>query len=398
MSKITQAINLGGGLFLGQGLYFVANFQLAQSGALSIVGELGILLSLLSVFQWVGDAGGLIMFSGLISSNKLKGQLLSFFAARLLNVFVFFVFFYFVYRISGQEFDFWVWLIGVSCGVVWSLNIAGVLDYYSLNRSVAWLSNLNWAFAATMVIVFGKDVNVYHVLISYFIGGACTVIVQWVYLIKNKEIVFDKVFDFELVKLFFKEFFWFNFGYSASQLYARLLPVIVSQLLGKEMAGVVVFAKNVSNAAGQCFIFLRRVSFSETVAYVKGGRASAFNLVAINKISVSYVFLISVLSIILFCWSMAGGALGILADFTLLLLSLSFVWGLGQIQSSILIALGLNGSNTLVVSFASVFGIFASWFFLSIGIYYLVLIELLVYLIVLLGVFLVLKKKEILYV
>lgn len=250
------------GFLIGQGSMFIIQSWLAISGDFLTIAKVGIGLGVISLFQWLCDAGGVFLLSRKV---KEKENLLEFFVVRFFLAFVIGLCSLLIIAMffSGGFYK-GLLLFLTPIGLVWSANITGVLDCLAKNKVVGPLAGLPWLISSLAIVLCDFDNEFQFGVVlgsSYLAGVVILVIVQY------QQIKFSKIQQFLRnrkvgYKNVVQEIVGYSFAFALAQLYGRLLPVMVQSSLGETVTGFYVYARSVTNISGQFIAVVRRVEFS----------------------------------------------------------------------------------------------------------------------------------------
>lgn len=394
-----QLVFIVSGFLIGQGSMFIVQSYLVAIGEFEQVAVIGIALGLLSLVQWASDGGGVFLLSRLEGKEGFGWRLPNFFIAR----FIFSICFYVLLKSGLYFFQLNIAVQQALCFMpviilFWSFNLTGLIDKLDKNKLAGPFSGLNWFLCSLVVLLFSKD-NYF----GFYLGGAfsigllVTVVLQF-FLLRNDLKVKIKV-SISRVKESLGSILGYNLAYLSAQSYARFIPILIDSSLNSSVSGMYVYAKNVSNTVGQLVQFIRRIEFPRVLKLVK---QSSFDVVDIFKVQKFSFF--AVLSAVLLSFLVYAVAVFFEMDkylsvieLCVWLLILLCIWLVSSSYGQIFVAQGKLFTYGLVVSITSIISAGFVKFLIGIGgVYAVVGIEavMLIVQIFIYSLFLKLKSKE----
>lgn len=398
MKKLTDLFWMSSGFLGGQGLLFLAHTFLIVNEEVLLLSKIGITLGLLNLFQVISDCGGVFFLN---NYNKNIG-IINFFIARILFSFLFFlVACAFVFFLDFKEY-YWVLFIGLFCSLIWSFNITGVIDQKKLNKYCGPFSGLNWGLPA-IVIFFNKNESILEYSVFFYcLGLLFIILIQYGVLYWHKYDIGLSFRDirFQHIIKSFMSILFYSVSYVITQAYARILPIVVDKLLGQQVSGFFIYYKNVSNFVSQLVFFSRRIDYSELVKITLNSSQSVTLFTYIKRQYLGFVLIIVTLTLI-------GIFSSVLSYFNkyeflsqALLGSMLFVitlifWNISSAIGQVFIAQDLSNKYSLVISITGVLSmIFIVWMLESYGVFFICLVESLMYLIQILWFYKIWQSKK----
>ena len=266
---LSSIINLCLGFAIGQGTFFVSQTVLLLRDDLSVLANVGMIVSLLSISQWLADAGNnyvtQIMFSGKQPARAISNYVV----ARLIFVSSLIVLGLLMLLLFRPELPSvvsvtlpWMPLVMIlSC-----FNLSGILDLTRNTKVSGPASQLAWFFSAIGIflsLLTGSNLEGF-LPFFYFIGFTAFIILQINELLK---------YDFLAMRLDYislsglGESFALIFGYTSmfgvAQGFARGLIFYIENALGSVAAGSYFYARTVVNIVNQLISFARRIEFKQ---------------------------------------------------------------------------------------------------------------------------------------
>lgn len=252
------------GFGAGQGALFLAQSWLVLRDELAFVGQVGLGLAGLSLAQLVADCGGVFILSrhaaqgrgdGFFASANVVRALFGISAALVLALIAYF---------AGGATERAVILGGVAAIVIWSLNLVGMLDGLGRSAISGPLSSIAWLLAALGLLAYDParpEASGLLVGGLFSLGALITICAQYVIAYRAGRRVLTARPSMREMKSFAKEGSFYLLANIPAQIYGRSLIVIANVFLGAEVAGAVVYARNLVTAATQGITFVRRVEF-----------------------------------------------------------------------------------------------------------------------------------------
>lgn len=283
IKHLTQIIS---GFVIGQGAFFLSQTYMVYNNELNLVGQLGIGLGLLSLAQWFSDCGGVFLTSTKLNAADKYQELQHFFVARFIVVITLCTACYLaglVLLFEGLVREIFSWFIVVS--VISSFNITGYLDHERITRITGPLSGLCWLLPS-ILIFFHKSLSPW---IGELVGAAYALGLLISTLTQHQQAkLFNKLSPFhanpEKIKENIIEIIKYNSMFVTSQLYARLIPVLVSSSVNMSIAGMYLYAKSIANIINQGVSFSRRTEFS-SLTQLQNKKISITELMKKQKLS-----------------------------------------------------------------------------------------------------------------
>jgi hypothetical protein len=262
------------GFAIGQGSVFAVQTWLVARGQFAAVASFGVAMAILSLAQWAGDWGGLIL---LARHDSYERQVRRVWAANIARLIVSaplvcmlasFASFY----AATDLFAAGILFGGLPVAPIWALNLSGFLDGHDKNRLSGPLSGLPWVATAIAMVftVFSSNPSFFGGLligVAYSFGCATCVALQ--YLLARNLIAFESswwtlsskdVFDY------LHQGAVYAFGELPSQLFGRALILIVSLSLGDQAVGIYVYIRQILGGVTQMVMFVKRVEIPRLAA------------------------------------------------------------------------------------------------------------------------------------
>jgi len=360
---VKHVISMVVGFGLGQGAMFFVSTWLVLIGDFKLLADLGIMLGLLGLFQWIGDWGGVYLFPKQMEKGGFDDFFKKFMLARLfLSLIIVSLFIVVAAAIDLPDFYKLVMIYSLATLLIWSLNIAGVIDALGLNSKVGFYSGLNWMLSAATVFLFYGSENLIAIIgLAFLLGTLITLFIQ--FLVSkgwgwcSGFCYIDIDIDFEVVWLSFR----YNLLFAIGQIYGRALLILVDYMAGPSVSGVFVYVKQIYNACGQVVIFARRVEYKNVVGYVGVDLGfSPLGLIWVQRKGGYISFLGIILSLLVFCAAFYFGVDDVFVDLlwnVFLFSCVLFLWYLATSLSQGVIALGKLGFQIAVVTSSSIVGL-----------------------------------------
>lgn len=336
---------LATGFAIGQGAMFLAQTWLILSGELDIVGRVGLALAGLSLAQVIADCGGTFLLARHAAQGRGREYLASAnlvrFAVGLAATTILLV----VALLAADPVERAVLLGGVASVIIWSLNLAGLLDGIGRTQSSGPIGSLSWFFAACGLALFDISQPVRSgILVGglFSIGTAVSVILQYRIAHRAGYTLASLRISAVLVREFAREAGYYTFANVPAQMYGRGLILLAKTFLGAEVAGGVVYARNLITAAMQGITFIRRVEFP---ALARHSAEAGYSLRTAFRhqwwsIAGSFVFLSLIGGVLLLAPGALGGKSGSVA-LALICLSLPVpLWACSSAFGQVALAVG----------------------------------------------------------
>lgn len=289
--RILNVAGLASGFALGQGSMFLAQTWLVATNSLSIVGELGLALAVVSLVQWLADWGGTIILSRHAAQNEDSKFFISAnFTRLILAVPILFVVSVFLLAVSDAPMLAGVILTGVGTAIFWAWNLTGYLDGKGKSAYSGPVSGLSWLAASLGIFLvdFEHPYSAGLTIGAMFTAGAgLTVFAQYVIAMRTGVHLKLSVPEMQQMRRFAREGGAFCLAGGPAQIYGRSLIAIVNAFLGADMAGVYVYIRQVIVAANQAIMFVRRVEFPTLVQRIQDEQITLFRLLTIQSWSIS---------------------------------------------------------------------------------------------------------------
>lgn len=377
---LKQFLFIVSGFFIGQGSMFALQTYLAFRNDFELIASIGIAVGVLSLFQWVSDGGGVFLLSKLSKNTYLINKFLGLLVSRFVfsSVFLFFLFFVLLlFQLNPLVVDVLYFLPIV--GLIWMFNITGLIDSYERNKWTGFSSNLSWLFSTIAVLIFFNEERLgLYIGFSFSLGVFITLIIQYYFmsdiLIKRKAFKFRK----KIIFIFLGKILGYNIAYISSQLYTRLVPLIVQSYIGSNVAGVYIYAKNISNIVSQFVFFSRRVEFANIQKISRDKRISFLGILKAQYLSIIGILTLLVISLAMYVFTLflESSNASFLSGLVFIQFSLLLFWLVPSSFGQIFLAKGefsLYGFTLLTTSALSITVIFYS--IESYGIYAVILSE-----------------------
>ena len=354
----------------------MAQTWLIISGKLEIVGSVGLALAGLSLGQVISDCGGIVLLARRAAQGRAQECLASANLVRLAVGIAAAVILIVVAALAADPVEFAVLLGGAASVVIWSLNLAGLLDGIGRTASSGPISSLSWLFTSVGMVFFDVSQPVRSgviVGVLFSVGTAVSVVLQY-RIARGAGVTLAKSrISTSLVREFAREAGYYTLASVPSQIYGRSLIAIAKAFLGAEMAGGVVYARNIITAAMQGISFIRRVEFPALTRHLatEGYRLKTAFRHQWWSIAASFAFLLFVGGLLLVTPEVIGGRSGVVA-LALICLSVPVpIWAFSSAFGQVALAVGntrvfaavINGSVVLgigvILATISAIGIFA---------------------------------------
>jgi hypothetical protein len=272
------------GFVFGQGMMLFSQSILIAKGEANLVSITGISLGMLSLVQWVTDAGSVFLISNIINSRDVKSKFSSLVVARLLIGLFFLSILLVFFNLIIDATDLYLPIAPLFCVVfIWAFNLTGFYDYYELNKFNGPVSSINWALSSVFLLIsYVLQWPMDFVYWAFILGLMLTVFFQWLYLFKLKVLGFN-LFTYILVlpshiSSVVKLLMSYAIAYVLNQAYGRFIPVIIYQFLDVTLSGYYIFARNISNVVTQIIYFSRRVEYKKLVSLSDVSLSSLFRV------------------------------------------------------------------------------------------------------------------------
>lgn len=252
------------GFGAGQGAMFLAQSWLVFRGELTFVGQVGLGLAGLSLAQLVADCGGVFILSRHAAQGRDDGFFASANAVRAIFGLAAALVLALAAHLAGGATEKAVILGGGAAVAIWSINLAGMLDGIGRTAISGPLSSISWLLAALGLLCHDPARQVASGLLVgglFSLGAVITIIFQYVIIHRAGRRVLTARPRLEEMREFAKEGVFYLLANVPAQIYGRSLIVIAKVFLGSEVAGAVVYARNLVTAATQGITFVRRVEF-----------------------------------------------------------------------------------------------------------------------------------------
>jgi hypothetical protein len=301
LTKFKQFLNILSGYIFGQGSMFFVQTYLMSLGNVTLIGNIGIGLGILSLLQWISDMGSIFLLPKYAEEGI--NNVISYFIARIIILPIIFILFYIslsFYDPSLIVKDILLW--GYVIIFINSFSLVGLVDYYEKNHLVSKLSGLSWILSSCIVFVFIiLDVN--ESIIGTYLGGAYSigllifVCIQW-YSLKSIINSFDiKSENFKLNNVMCKSYDIISYliYFMSSQIYGRIVPMLIDKYIGVSVSGIYIYARNIINLFSQLVMFTRRVE-NKSLYTMAVDEFSLRKLINMQKFSLvlGFVLIISV--------------------------------------------------------------------------------------------------------
>jgi len=355
LNKFKQYSLIISGFAIGQGSMFLAQTWLVTQERFELLAAVGIGLGMLSLLQWAADCGGIYLLPRQMSeANDFQSKFWAFVFARLIFSSLFIIIIVLILSlIDVNHITYNIVIYGSLTSFIWSFNISGLLDSKKLNQIAGPLSGLCWVFASLPVFFLSDSKYFAELLgVSYSLGLLLTVFIQY-FSLRNSilDLKFTS-FSLALVKEQIIKGSTYNGAYITSQAYGRTIPILVDKLIDSYFAGIYVYAKNIANTASQFIEFSRRVEFSSIVNLVRSNKFDVFSILSRQKLSFaivgSFVIVVTLSFLVLNYYGNADHLL--IAEVTLILVAILFLWTISSSLGQALVALEKTGYYALTIT------------------------------------------------
>lgn len=297
---IRKGLNVSGllvGFALGQGALFALNTYLVAIGELGLVGELGLAIGFLYLFLWILDLGGVYYLTRAVVENALEDKWRQVILGRLcLGVPVSLAAAATLLWWPTRSLELQIMLTAlVLIGPIWAFNLLGLLEGRDLAGVGGLFNNLAVLLASSQAAfqIFSNGVlDGTSIGIAFAIGALMTVIVQYVLLVRTLRMISLRSGDWWPRRKIIVEFLRFGIAFSLSHLpaqaYARLVILLISQVLGSAVCGVYVYVKGVVNIWAQVVTAVRRVEFRALTAMLAKGKLGYWEALARQRMSLYF--------------------------------------------------------------------------------------------------------------
>jgi hypothetical protein len=256
------------GFLIGQGALFVVQTWLIAEGKLSAVASLGFAIAILSLVQWIADWGGLVLLARhAVSGQDFQGVWAANFA-RIIIAIPIAVALAGLAEIHATTDPFASGLLfgGIAIAPIWSLNIAGFLDGHgksALSGPTAGLPMIAAAASTFLVFLFSDASFSMGLLVGGSYTAGCAMCVALQYLLAHTVTGIGNPWKLTRADVisYFSHGGIYCLGEFPSQLYGRVLIIIVSAALGQQMTGVYIYIRQVLSGFAQLISFIKRVEF-----------------------------------------------------------------------------------------------------------------------------------------
>ncbi|MDX1811393.1 MAG: hypothetical protein R3240_05570 [Gammaproteobacteria bacterium] len=354
MSKFKQFSLIISGFALGQGSMFLAQTWLVVQEQFELLASIGIGLGILSLLQWAADCGGIYLLPKQLEEENFQQKFWAFVAARLVFSILFIALVLVALNsIAINAITYSMVLYGSLSAIIWSFNIAGILDSKQLNRIAGPMSGLCWVFAAIPVVALADSKYLGETIgIAFSLGLLVTLLIQFKSIRQTDINLAPCVPHTRLIKEQFIKGSTYNGAYISSQAYGRIIPILVDKLIDSFSAGIYVYAKNIANTVSQFVEFSRRVEFSTIVRLVRANNFDIRAIITGQKLSISIItafFALTALAYVaLYIYDNQHYLL--IAQVTLILIAILFLWGLSSALGQALVALEKTGYYALIIA------------------------------------------------
>lgn len=283
------------GFLIGQGSMFLVQTYLAINGRFELIAKVGISLGLLSLTQWISDFGGVYLLSRKLGKGENPFTFIKF---RLFLAILFSVILIFICKLINLDLFYReVFYFAPLISIVWAVNITGVLDYLCKNKIAGPISGLPWFLCALYIWISDKyfEISGFYLGASYFFGVFLVTLVQLNQLSKSQYVKFWNL-QTTYWQREIKDMAGYTLAFSMSQVYGRLIPILVQTSIGGAVAGYYVYGKSFTNISAQFVSFLRRVEFSSllkndkfTLNFIYKGQK--LSVLLVTAFFISFLFL-----------------------------------------------------------------------------------------------------------
>lgn len=294
--KLSNLLFILTGFIIGQGAMFLVQTYLAFNAQFELIAKIGISLGLLSLAQWIADFGGVYLLSRKVARQENP---FSFIKLRFLLTLLFsFTIYICLIIIELESFYKGILYFSPFIAIVWGINITGILDYKCRNKYVGPISGLPWFLSAIYVWLHHKNIEPTSLGAAYFFGVLVVVIIQYTQI---KKCEYISLLNFKPVhwKKDFKAITSYALAFSMSQMYGRLIPILVQTNINPLVAGYYIYGKSFTNITAMFVSFIRRAEFPSLLNNKKFTLNCIFYRQKLSILLVSAVFLVFVVLFIL---------------------------------------------------------------------------------------------------
>ncbi len=348
--RIVHLIQIFSGVAIGQGAYFLAQTYMLWNQEFELVGQLGILLSLLTLGVGFADGGGTFLLQKKMANKDSRVSITSFIVARLL----FTILCCLTLSLFFHIFDFgkyipkitpWIYIVML----ISSLNLNGYLDLIKKTKITGPCSGLNWLLASIVIFNYKSfnDSLVFSVSFFFCCGLIISVLLQWkeanlIQLLRSSSLNYIEV------KKDIGDVSKYNFIYFVNQIYGRLLPIIVLNTFGAAISGMYVYGKSVVGIINQLVVLSRRTEFAALLTKKAHG-TTGWEIISTQKITNFIVTSAAFFGVLLFLLAHSYGHESYI--FTMqniaILLSINILWAISSSLSQYHL---INDGMSLIVS------------------------------------------------
>ena len=381
-NNLKQAFYIGSGFLLGQGSMFAVQTYLVAQQQFSLISAVGIFLGILTLFQGVADGGGIFLLSKYRSENLQNQYFYAFLLARVLFTSFFLALLYLIsFFVTYEHWKFLLIFVAVN-SFIWVFNINGILDFEKLNKKLIYTSSINWLIASIILYFFDKNQKIIELIgFGFSFGTLINVISQYLIVRKINISLFQVNPTYKNVEMQLKVICAHGFGYIAAQGYGRLLPIFTNYYLSSTLAGYCIYAKSLASAIGQLVIFTRRADYGRLVELVNKEEWNIKSILKVQQVGIYISFVAFLISIFFYLLFTINNSNIVIANMCLGMIFLNILWSMVHAVSMSIVALGMNSGYSFSIVASSIVGILLLMLLLRFNnLYYILIIELIVYL------------------
>lgn len=252
---VNKFIQICLGFGLGQGVCFAAYTYLVINGEKEKLAENIVILSILSLVQWIADSGGLYF----LKKKNIQGRILEFYIARIANSIIFNILIIMLLELLDIELPNLAYYQVFIISLIWSFNLTGLADESDKNRFIAPLNQLSWTASGLYLILSNSEDGYADITLMYTFGLVVTVFLQQIIL---KDLVKSRCrIEKKQLHIIVKTTLKYNLSFIFSQSYSRIINVLIESNLSINSAAVLLYAKSIVNIISQFVMFARRIEF-----------------------------------------------------------------------------------------------------------------------------------------
>lgn len=306
--NLGSLIGLAGGLFLGQGSFFLVQTWLLAGQKFEVVSQVGIAISVVSFFQWLVDFGGVIVLNTRHQAGAADhlASVLVFrgIGATVLLALAAIVLFVFPAEAVQRSI-----FLASSLGLVaWSSNLSGLTDALGENRVLGWMNALPWLFTSGALVLrngaITSDDGLWYGA-AFSSGLLLAVVVQHAWIFRRFPQIYQGRVRAEHIRSYWREAGPYVLSNVPPQLLPRYMLMVVDAILGGVASAAYVYARTVQNAAFQFLTVFRRIEFTSVVSSIASGKVKSWRDVLHNQRSSLVVSVLGVVAIWAWCGVMA---------------------------------------------------------------------------------------------